>query len=207
MIAIQSIPSTDYGSNCYLLVSGNEAAIVDPSANLTEMLLSLNEANAVLKYIILTHGHFDHMLSLSQLRDRTGAPLCMHRDDTRHLADPTRSLFTMVGHPEMRFDPAEIVLEEGSELPLGEDVIKILHTPGHTPGSMMLLFGDDLVTGDTLFDMSVGRWDFPGGNEDVLYESIFRIYEEYPGSRIYPGHGNYSTVQKQIKYNPFTKRR
>ena len=107
----------------------------------------------------------------------------------------------------MRFDSAEILLEEGSELSLGADTVKIIHTPGHTPGSMMLLIGDDLITGDTLFDMSVGRWDFPGGNEKTLYESIFRIYGEYPNARIYPGHGNPSTVQKQIKNNPFTKRR
>lgn len=204
---IARIPTAEYASNCYLLISGSEAALVDPSAQCGDICDALEDANAKLKYVILTHGHFDHMFTADDIRDITKAQLCIHSADSKNLTDTRYSLFAMIGQPDMTFKPAEILLEEGIELPLGDEKIVVLHTPGHTEGSVMLDCGEFLVTGDTLFDMSVGRWDFPGGDREVLMRSIYRIYDEYPKATIYAGHGEPSTVQKQIKYNPFTKRR
>ncbi|MBQ8524545.1 MAG: MBL fold metallo-hydrolase [Clostridia bacterium] len=201
------LPTEGYASNSYLIYSGDEGAIVDPSGDISDMLIALTEYSLNLKYIILTHGHYDHMLSLSELRDRTGAPVCIHKLDAPSLRDSRRSLFAMVGCPEAVFDEAEIILKDGDELKLGDEVIKVVHTPGHTPGCIMLDCGGDLISGDTLFDMSVGRSDFPGGDHETLLASIFGIYEKYPQARIYPGHGPSSTIEKQIKFNPFTKRR
>ena len=201
------LPTEGYASNSYLLVSSGEGAVIDPSGSLNDILSALSEYGAVLKYIILTHGHFDHMLTLRALREETKAKLCIHKFDAPNLKDSDRSLFSRIGHPEAVFDDAEILLEDADTLPLGDEIITVLHTPGHTPGSVMQDFGGDLISGDTLFDMSVGRSDFIGGDSTALINSIFKIYDKYPNARFYPGHGPASTIDKQIKYNPFTKQR
>jgi len=201
------LPTSGYASNSYLIVSSSECAVVDPSGDVSDIISALSHYGAKLMYIILTHGHYDHMLSLSELREKTHAPLCIHKFDEISLHDSRRSLFALVGDPSRTFDKAEIILKDGDELKLGDEVIKVVHTPGHTPGCIMLDCGGDLISGDTLFDMSVGRSDFPGGDHETLLASIFGIYEKYPQARIYPGHGPDSTVEKQIKFNPFTKRR
>jgi len=204
---IYSFPEESYASNCYMIVSGDECAIVDPSVSFSSIVSAVSEFALKLKYIILTHGHYDHMLSLEDLRDTTGAELCIHKFDEVNLHDSRRSLFAMVGDPSRTFREAEIKLKDGDEILLGNEKITVIHTPGHTPGSIMLQVNDDLISGDTLFDMSVGRSDFPGGDHETLLASIYSVYERFPNSRIYPGHGPASTVEKQIKYNPFTKRR
>lgn len=201
------LPTDGYSSNSYLLVSSDEALLVDPSGDITDITNALLEHNASLKYIVLTHGHYDHMLSLDEAREKFGASLCVHRFDAIALHDSRRSLFAMVGYPEICFDKADMILEDGDILSLGDEKITVVHTPGHTPGCIMLHVGDDLITGDTLFDMSVGRSDFPCGDHETLLDSIFSVYKRFPRCRIYPGHGPSSTIEKQIKYNPFTKRR
>ncbi len=206
-VNIISLSTEGYACNTYLLTSGTEAALVDPSCETEELATALDESSAELKYIILTHAHFDHMLTLDDIRAKYSAPLCVHRLDAPALADSTRSLFSMIGYPSRCFAPAERLLEDADELTLGEEKLTVVHTPGHTPGSIVLSCGDMLVTGDTLFDMSVGRCDFPGGDGRAIMSSIFSLYERYPSARIFPGHGAMSNIEKQIKYNPFTKRR
>ncbi len=202
---IVSIPTFGYASNSYLLASDNEGAVVDPSAEINEYIISATNEGVSIKYIILTHVHFDHILTLSDLRERTGAKLCVQRLEELSLSTPSRSLFTMIGEPNRTFDKADILLEDGSIIKLGNEELKVRYTPGHTIGSIMLVCGDDIITGDTLFDMSVGRCDFPTGDPDALLDSIYKLYDEFPNARIYPGHGGISTVDKQIKNNPFTK--
>ena len=199
------IKNVGFSSNCYLLTSGNEAALIDPSSAADEISLTIDKYGFSLRYIILTHAHFDHMLSLAEVRKTYGAPLCMGKGDVGALSDPTVSLFSAL-RKDYTFDPPEIVLNDGDELSLGEEKIRIIETPGHTPGSICLSVDDILVTGDTLFDMSVGRCDLPGGNEDTLYDSLCRITGEYPDAVIYSGHGNVTDMKTQIAYNPFLKR-
>lgn len=204
---IASLETEGYASNSYLVYSGTDAALIDPSAKPDEVARALEELGVELKYIILTHGHFDHMLYLDELRRHYKAPLCIHTLDSENLSDSTKSLFLMIGYPTRVFDAAERLLSDGDRLMIGDEAIRVIHTPGHTPGSVMLSFDDVLVTGDTLFDMSVGRCDFPGGDPASLSESIFKIYDMLDDARIYPGHGPQSSLEKQKKYNPFTKRR
>lgn len=194
-----------YSSNCFLLCSGDECAVVDPSIECDEILSAANLRDCRVKYIILTHGHFDHMHTLDALKKATGAPVYIHQHDAKCLIDPAFSLYTYFGYPETVFDAADVTLEGGEVLPLGDESITVVHTPGHTPGCVCLLSGEDMLTGDTLFDMSVGRYDFPRSDGVKLRESIKMLYRDHPDVKIYPGHGPASTMERQIKKNPFTR--
>ena len=194
-----------YSSNCYLLVSGTESAIVDPSIETDIILSAVNASESKLKYIILTHGHFDHMHTLDELRDATGAKVLVHKDDAETLTNSALSLFTYFGYPDTTYHPADVLLEDGDVLELGDECITVVHTPGHTPGCICLRTGNGMLTGDTLFDMSVGRYDFPRSNGVKLRDSIKKLYEGYPDDKIYPGHGPSSDMLTQIRKNPFTR--
>ncbi|MBR6807623.1 MAG: MBL fold metallo-hydrolase [Clostridia bacterium] len=194
-----------YSSNCYLLASGSEAAVVDPSVETKLILNALDNAGLRLKYILLTHGHFDHMHTLDELRSATGAEVMVHTDDSETLTNSALSLFTYFGYPETVFQPASVLLSDGDSIKLGDEEITVIHTPGHTPGCVCYVTSSGIITGDTLFDMSVGRYDFPRSNGVKLRESIKRLYENYPAERIYPGHGPSSDMMTQIRKNPFTK--
>ena len=194
-----------YSSNCYLLVSGSEAAVVDPSIETQRIIEAAENADAEIRYILLTHGHFDHMHTLDELREATGAEVYIHKDDEITLSDPSLSLFSYFGYPDTVFQPADRLLSDGDEIALGDEEITVVHTPGHTPGCVCYVTPKGIITGDTLFDMSVGRYDFPRSNGVKLRESIKRLYENYPAERIYPGHGPSSDMLTQIRKNPFTK--
>ncbi len=197
--------SYGYSANCYLLSSGNEAAVVDPSCEAETILSALSNRGLSLKYILLTHGHFDHIHSLNELKGKTGATVCIHNSDSEMLTSAHKSLYMSFEGKSITFDPADILLADGDEITLGEDKIKVVHTPGHTKGSVCYLADTKLISGDTLFDMSVGRWDFPGGDPNELLRSISRLYREHLDCEIFPGHGGSSTVMKQKQSNPFTR--
>lgn len=190
-------------SNSYLLVSGGESAAVDPSEDAGWFVSESLHCGAEVRYIILTHGHYDHMLALGELRSLAGAPLLIGEGDSDCLADPHRSLFRMAWGRNTVFDPAERTLRDGDRITLGEEEIRVISTPGHTPGSCCFLFDRGIVTGDTLFDMSVGRCDFPGGNECDLRSSLGKLAQLDRDLTIYPGHGPTSTLERQIMFNPF----
>lgn len=194
-----------YSSNCYLLISGNEAAVVDPSLPLRDILSAIEAEGVKLKCILLTHGHFDHIHTLDELRDATGARVYVHQSDAECLGDPKSSMFTYFGFPEKVYKPADVLLKDGSAITLGDEEIITVHTPGHTPGGVCFLIGDDMLTGDSLFDMSVGRTDFPRSDYDELRRSISMLYRAYPQVTIYPGHKGSSTMARQIEANPFTR--
>lgn len=201
---IIQVKSIGFASNCYIIGSGCECAVVDPSANEAEITAVVGREGLTVKYILLTHAHFDHMLFLENLREKTGAPLCVHSDDALAMSDPDKNLFSMMSQ-NIVFAPPEKLLYDGDTLPLGAEKIRVMHTPGHTPGSVCYYCGGEALTGDTLFDMSVGRTDFPGGDEETLKESIKKLYSLPDSTKIYPGHGEPSTIGIQRSSNPYTK--
>lgn len=196
-------PEDGYASNSYLLVSGGEAAAVDPSIDAETLISAAGENGAEIRLIILTHGHFDHMLSLDDLRDKTGAPVLIGAGDGGFLTDPKLNLFCQALGQNTAFAPAERLLSDGDEIKLGEEKLTVLSTPGHTPGSCCFTFDGGLITGDTLFHMSVGRCDLPGGDGKELKASIERLKTLPLDFTIYPGHGPISTLEKQTNLNPF----
>ena len=179
-----------FGSNCYLLISGNQAAVVDPSADADVILQKVAEKGATLQYILLTHGHFDHICSLDMLREKTGVPAYIHKDDEDMPSDAYKNAFYIFFGQNRTYRTPEKTLGEGDVLTLGKEQIRVLHTPGHTEGSVCFLCGEDiLITGDTLFDRGFGRYDLWGGDPLKLRHSLARLASLDHSLTIYAGHG------------------
>lgn len=165
-------------TNCYLLISDNEAVLIDPGF-LTKEILKEIEGKKLL-YIILTHYHWDHILGAKKLKEKTGAKILIHKEDKKFL----------------KFEVDQL-LDGGEEIRFGKEFLKIIHTPGHTPGSISILVQNFLFTGDTLFEDGVGRTDLPGGSEKDLQKSL-KILEKIikPKMQILPGHGSSFSKEK-----------
>ena len=179
-----------FGSNCYILALGRSAAVVDPSVNASEILAFLSDKGLKLELILLTHGHFDHIESLDSLRDVTMAPACIHKDDNEMLTDGKKNAYEFFFGYGKKWRPAERLLENGDILTLGDETIEVISTPGHSRGSVCLLCGDKLITGDTLFANGFGRYDLHGGDVNQLADSIASLRTLDRNLTIYPGHGD-----------------
>lgn len=192
-------------ANCYIIGCEKTAlgAVVDPGAEGGRILKRLESLNLKCKYIILTHGHVDHIGALKEVREATGAEVIIHKDDAGMLTSPAQNLSLFMG-TMLKFDAADRLLEDGDKIQVGNLTLEVIHTPGHTPGGICLKLGNDLITGDTLFAGSVGRSDFPGGDHNVLINSIKSKLLIYPDdTNVYPGHGPASTIGQEKKTNPF----
>ncbi len=190
-----------FGSNCYLLVSGTHALIVDPSANADRILEAVANLGAKPERILLTHGHFDHMLSMDELHEKTGIPVFLHEADTELLSDARKNAYFYFFHQEHTYRRPDFSLRDGDIIPLGDEQIRVLSTPGHTEGSVCFLCGaadtpeaSFLLTGDTLFADCYGRCDLFGGSLQKMRESLQRLSRLPAAMRIYPGHGESSNL-------------
>jgi glyoxylase-like metal-dependent hydrolase (beta-lactamase superfamily II) len=193
-LKIVPICSDSYGANTYLLASCEEAFIVDPTVSVGAMLRAVEKENAVLKGILLTHGHFDHLFSLDPLRKDTGVCAYIHQNDAIMLTDGKKNAFFDFFGKERTYAPAEHLLLGGELLSLGNEKIEVIHTPGHTQGSVCYRCGDILVTGDTLFANTYGRCDLYGGDMSALARSLASLRELNQNLTIYPGHGGTATL-------------
>ncbi len=155
------------------------------------MLSKLEDKNLKLKYILLTHAHFDHMLACEKLREETKAPLCVHEADADAVTEPRHSYLILAGILK-GFKPADIRLKEVDVLTLGTGKFEVIHTPGHTKGSCCYTYSNDVFCGDTVFDSGYGRTDLYGGDERAMADSLDKIHRLFDGSgkRFHPGHGN-----------------
>lgn len=192
-------------SNCYIIGCPETklAAVVDPGAEGGRILARLKQLGLNCQYIILTHGHVDHIGALNEVRQGTGAKVLIHEKDAGMLTNPALNLSMFMGSM-LKCKPADAFLADGDQVKLGNLVLEVLHTPGHTPGGISLQVGDHLITGDTLFAGSVGRSDFPGGNHQVMINSIKTKLLPYPDSTlVFPGHGPSSTIGAEKRSNPF----
>lgn len=182
-------------TNCYLLESDGEAALIDPGALTADLIEALGKVK--LRYILLTHGHFDHAEAAAEVRSRFGGKLLYHGAE--------REVFFAFGITPPQADGH---LEDGQELPLGREVLAAAHYPGHSPGSVVFLWerGKVVFCGDLLFAGSVGRWDLPGGSFTELQGSIRRFFSSLSGEwRIYPGHGEPTSLEAERERNPFVR--
>ena len=207
---IKRFPLGALWTNGYLVWDeGGHAFLVDPGGEASEVRAFLEDKGLTLEWIVLTHGHGDHIGGLPQMRPLSRCGVAIHRDDADMLLEPGKNLSTFMGEP-LVFDPAERILTDGEELAVGSLTVRVIHTPGHTPGGICLLVteGEErvLFAGDTLFARSIGRTDLPGGSEELLEVSL-RVLAELPDElRVLPGHGPETRIGEERRNNPFWPR-
>ena len=191
-----------YAANGYAVTddAGTATILVDPVVS-PDALPDLPPIST----IILTHAHFDHMLTVNEWRQKTVAPLAVHRWEAPALGNADLNVYRLFTGGEGGTAPAEILLDEGSTLHVGEERLTVWHTPGHTPGSICLLGDGFLITGDTLFAGTIGRTDLPGGREQDMRASLGRLFRLPDDLTLYPGHGPATTLTREKKYNPYAQ--
>jgi len=199
---IHTFPLGPLETNCYLLVEGNEAVVVDPGGNPASVVQYLTAHNLKLAAILNTHLHFDHVLGNADFAAATGAPIYANNlDDFLVRPELSGSRYGLPDTPP--FDHAQ---QEEGELNLMGLTCKVFHTPGHTPGSLSYYFpaAGALFAGDVLFYRSVGRTDLPGGDFNTLRNAIRgKLFTLPPETVVYPGHGPATTIGDEQRGNPF----
>lgn len=195
---------------CYMI--GDEAtrncAVIDPAFDSSKILDAVKEAGYTITHVINTHGHSDHTSANAAIIEATGATLCIHKDDAGQVVNMlNKALSRVLGGKES--PKADQLLEDGDTIRIGETELKVIHTPGHTPGSICIYAEGNLFTGDTLFVGAVGRTDLPGGSTGKLLSSIReKLYSLPDDTRVWPGHdygdAPTSTIGREKKSNPFT---
>ena len=188
--------------NCYVVSNDGLALVIDPGGSGPEILEYLVQHNLRVEAVINTHGHGDHIMANGFIVEATKAALYVHQQDAVYLTDPEQNLSTLMGE-EVVGPTADGFLQDGDTIALGRSALVVLHTPGHTPGSICLLGEGVLFSGDTLFAGSQGRTDLPGGSERAMASSLERLAQLPADTIVYPGHGQTSTIGEERSTNPF----
>lgn len=203
-------PQGIFAVNCYLVVSeAGNAALIDAPEGAERILAAAAKIGVKIKKILLTHGHCDHIESLAELASATGAEVYIHELDAGKLTDSYTNLSEFFsGYLDKPAEPyrGAVCLSDGDTVKLDELTFTVLHTPGHTSGSVCYIVGDVMFSGDTLFKNSIGRTDMPDGDQITLFESLKRLegfrgeHEDY---RLLSGHGSETTLMREKNNNPF----
>ncbi len=190
--------------NCYICSdeATSEAIIIDPGDEYERISDLIDENGLNPRYIVFSHAHYDHVCAAKDLKDKYKALLIMHEDE-QTVYKHTKELCISWGYEPEDFPPPDILVRDGDKIQFGGIVFEVIHTPGHTPGGICLYGGDTLFTGDTLFSGSAGRTDLPGGDLYKLSSSLKKIISLPPKTSVFCGHGNTTTIEEEIKHNPF----
>lgn len=199
-------------TNCYLVWKTLEgsvpvrarALLIDCAGDPQDIVGAAEERDLEISLIVNTHGHADHTESLTRLKDMTGAKLAIHELDAPMLSDPMLSGAATFGFSQQGAS-AERLLKEGDAvaIPHTDSILSVLHTPGHSPGSICLLGDGMLFSGDCLFAGGIGRVDLPGGDERAMMNSLARLTQLDPAAAVYPGHGPATTIGDELASNPW----
>jgi glyoxylase-like metal-dependent hydrolase (beta-lactamase superfamily II) len=195
----------EYGTNTILLwdEESKEAILIDPAKTSHSLYNEVNNHGLTVKYIVNTHGHADHIGGNSYFKDKFKCPIMIHSLDQEMLLDSKKNLSAFMGD-DIVSPKADVILQEGDEIKIGKSSLKVIHTPGHTEGGISLYGEGILISGDTLFQLSVGRTDFPGGSfpaiEKSIKEKLFILPDE---TIVIPGHGGFTSIDREKLDNPF----
>ncbi|MDQ1329034.1 MAG: hydroxyacylglutathione hydrolase [Candidatus Poribacteria bacterium] len=191
-------------ANCYLLEceETHSAIVIDPGDDAEVILDILEKRKLNLEFIINTHGHIDHISANADLKKKTSAKLYIHRLDADMIINPQKNLSSFIGR-DISSPSADKILEDGDNLEVGTIILKVIHTPGHSPGSICLLADESVFTGDLLFAGSIGRYDFPGSSYNQIISSLKMIMELDDDLVVYSGHGPITTIGEERNTNPF----
>jgi hydroxyacylglutathione hydrolase len=189
VINVSTIVSGKWRENCYILSAGADAVVIDPGEDADAILSHLDASGLVVKAILCTHAHYDHIGSVSDLKSRYAAPFYLHSADSKLLrqANLYRKLFggeRMIAIPAVDVDLAAL-----SVLQFPGIDIEVMHTPGHTPGGVAFFTGEAIFVGDTIFRNRAGRIDLPGGDKAAIEASLRKLLSSSPDLLVYPGHG------------------
>lgn len=210
-ITVEKLVLGDLATNTYIVTDteSGECAVVDPAIESEELLQSLENKNV--KYILLTHGHFDHIGGVNAVKEQTGAKVVIHTKEKPFLSEIALNLFSWKyrDHKHIKAILADILTDDGTEIPFGDGKIKVMHTPGHTMGGVCYIFDDDriLFSGDTLFNLSAGRTDLPTGNAREELMSLAKIGALEGDYKVYPGHEAETTLEFERENNRYMKTR
>lgn len=191
-------------ANNYLIIDekSKEAVLIDCSSGRQEFINSIKNSGVKLKYILLTHGHFDHILGVDKFKEVFGTDAYIAKEDIEQVELTPKFMPILAGMESVEIKSIHNYLKDGDIIKVGDIEIKAIATPGHTPGGMSYLIGDKLFSGDTLFHRSIGRCDFPGGSLDTIIKSIKeKLFTLPDNTEVFPGHGEKTTIAYEKKYN------
>ena len=201
---IKVLPLSIIKSNCYMISTNDAAVVIDPGFESQIITDFLKENQDKERLILLTHSHFDHIGAAKALRETTDTKIGIGEFDADALLDTNKNLSDQFRAKLLPFK-ADFLFCDEEIVTVGDLSFKVLHTPGHTPGGVCYLVNDILFSGDTLFDKSIGRTDFPGGDFDTLEKSVKRLYQLDQDIKVLAGHGEATTIGDEKKYNPFIR--
>ena len=194
-------------TNCYILESDSTALVIDPGDEPERILRFLHDIKIKPSQIIATHTHFDHVLGVDGIRASLSIPFLIHGDDLSMLESMQSRVRQFVGLTVPPPPGVDRFLKDGESFTVGPDALKVLHTPGHSPGSISLAGRGYVFTGDALFNQAIGRTDLPGGDLDTLIHSITdRLFSLPDDTIVYPGHGPETSIGDEKLTNPFVGR-
>lgn len=194
-------------ANCFILGCDEtgEAVVIDPGDESEKILLALAESQLTVKHLLNTHGHFDHVGANGKMKEVTGADLMIHPLDAPMLGQLTMAAASF-GLSAQNSPDADVELNDGDTISFGKYELKVIHTPGHSPGGVSFYKDGHVFVGDTLFSGSIGRTDLPGGDYNTLIDSVQKkLFLLGDDTRVYCGHGPQTTIGQEKRFNPFVR--
>lgn len=190
-------------TNCYIAHDGREAVVIDPGANAEQIIAKADELGVSIRYIFLTHAHFDHVLAVDEIIKKTGAKLVANAGERERLRDAELSGQNVLRRRDFTALYADVEIASEGAMDIGEMHFEFISTPGHTEGSMCIICEDTMFSGDTLFAGTCGRCDLAGGDYGEMLSSLRKLYELPGDYKVLPGHEQATTLSHERVYNPY----
>jgi glyoxylase-like metal-dependent hydrolase (beta-lactamase superfamily II) len=204
---LEKLEVSSFLMNCYIVgcEKTNDCAIIDPGGSFEYIEERITALGLNPKMILLTHGHSDHIGAVEELKNKYNIPICVHEFDSEMIKEPELNYSYDVFRKKISLD-SDMLLKDGQIIELGELKISVIHTPGHTRGSACYKIEDIILSGDTLFNNTIGRTDLGGGSMDDIINSIVNKLLVYNDEvKVYPGHGSETSIGDEKKANPYVK--